>query len=200
VTKETKIHLITHRLSQHLAATPVASRTFAASSAAKAEEILAKEERHPNGSMPVKVPKQAWRPKVQMACEEPEELPDMSGNLDWLFKEHGEAGIEAKKESPVRDDLTHCAPKVHATEIDDNIQWRGCPPEHRTALRAIVEKLFEVFAQEGMQNHTRGFEFNIDAGKVEPPCCRQPQHEPHKSRVIVAPVEKLERKGIVEDN
>jgi hypothetical protein len=135
-----------------------------------------------------------------MACKEPEELLDTSGDLDWLFKENGEAGIEAKKESPLRDDLTHHDPKVHATEIDDNIQWRGHPPEHRTALQAIVEKLFNVFAQEGMQNHMRGFEFNVDAGEVKPTCCRQQQHGPHESRVIVAPVEKLERKGVVKDN
>jgi hypothetical protein len=57
-----------------------------------------------------------------------------------------------------------------------------------------------VFAQEGMQNHIRGFEFNVDTGKVKPVCCKQPQYVPHESRVITTMVEKLEKKGIVEDD
>jgi hypothetical protein len=135
-----------------------------------------------------------------MVYEEPEELLDTSGDLDWLFEEHGKVGIEDKKELPPRDDLILFNPEVHAKEIDDNIQWRGCPPEHQIVLRAIIEKFFDVFAQEGMQNHIRGFEFNIDTGKVKPICCKQPQYGPHESRVIVALVEKLEKKGIIEDD
>jgi hypothetical protein len=42
-------------------------RTFAASSAAEAEEKTAKEGRHTNGSTPATVPKRAWCPKMQMA-------------------------------------------------------------------------------------------------------------------------------------
>jgi hypothetical protein len=67
-------------------------------------------------------------------------------------------------------------------------------------LRAIVEKFFDVFAQEGMQKHVRGFEFNIDTGKVKPICCKQPQRRPHKSRVIMALVRKLKKKGTIEDD
>ena len=67
-------------------------------------------------------------------------------------------------------------------------------------MRAITEKFFNVFSQEGMQNHIRGFEFNIDTGKCKPICCKQPQDGPHKSWVILVLVEKLERKGIIEDD
>jgi hypothetical protein len=96
-----------------------------------------------------------------MVYEEPEETLDTGGDLDWLFEEHGEVGIQHKKELPPRDDIIKYDPEVHAKEIDNNVQWRGHPHEHRTVLRAIIEKFFDVFALEGMQNHVRGFEFNI---------------------------------------
>jgi hypothetical protein len=179
---------------------PPEPRSFAASSATEAEEKIARAGKHADGSTPVNVPKRIWRPKVRMVYEEPEELLDTSGDMDWLFEEHGKVAIEYKKDLPPRDDLIHYDPEIHAKEIDDNIQWRGCPPEHRIVLRAIIEKFFDVFAQEGMQNHIRGFEFNIDTGKVKPICCKQPQYGPHESRVIVALVEKLEKKGIIEDD
>ena len=51
-----------------------------------------------------------------------------------------------------------------------------------------------------MQNHIRGFEFNIDTGKVKSICCKQPQYGPHESRVIITLMKKLERKGIIEDD
>jgi hypothetical protein len=142
-------------------------RTFAASSATKAKETVAKEGKHANGSTPVKVPKRVWCPKVRMVYQEPEETLDTSGNLDWLFEEHGEGGIQHKKELPPRDDIIKYDPEIHAKEIDNNVQWRGCPPEHRIALRAIIEKFFDVFAQEGIQCHICGFEFNIETGTVQ---------------------------------
>ena len=59
-----------------------APRTFAASSATEAEEIIAREGKHANGSTTLRGPKRVWRPKVRMLYEEPEEILDTSGNLD----------------------------------------------------------------------------------------------------------------------
>jgi hypothetical protein len=63
-----------------------------------------------------------------------------------------------------------------------------------------MEKIFDVFAQEGMQKHIQGFEFNIVTGKVEPICCKPTHYGPHEGRVITALVEKLKKKGIIEDD
>jgi hypothetical protein len=101
---------------------PPEPRSFAASSATEAEENIAKKGKHADGSTPVNVPKRMWRPKVRMVYEEPEELLDTSGDMDWLFEEHGKVGIEYKKDLPPRDDLIRYNPEVHAKEIDDNIQ------------------------------------------------------------------------------
>jgi hypothetical protein len=174
--------------------------TFAASSATEAEGKLAKEGRHPDGSTPASAPKRAWRQKMRMECEETEALLDTSGDMDWLFETYGEAATEDKRAFPERDDLIIWDPATHAKEIDDNIQWRACPPEHQKTSRDIIERFLDGFAQEGMQNHIRGFELNIVTGQVKPACCKQPQHGPHESRVITAMVEKLEKKGTVKDD
>jgi hypothetical protein len=63
-----------------------------------------------------------------------------------------------------------------------------------------MEKFFNVFAQEGVQKHIRGFEFNIDTGKVEPICCKPTHYGPQERWVITALVKKLEKKGIIEDD
>jgi hypothetical protein len=51
-----------------------------------------------------------------------------------------------------------------------------------------------------MQNHIRGFQFNVDTGKVKPICYKQPQCRPHKSQAITAPVEQLQKKGAIDDD
>lgn len=49
-----------------------------------------------------------------------------------------------------------------------------------------------------MQQPIRGFEFNIDTGKVKPICVKPPRYGPHKQRVITLLIEQLQEKGIVE--
>jgi hypothetical protein len=147
------------------------------------KDKTAKEGRHPDGSKAVQASKRIWHLKVRMACKEPEALLDTSGDLDWLFEEHGRAVIKDKAALPLRDNLIVCNPEKHGKEFKKNIQWRGCPSEKQIVSRAIIEKFFDVFAEQGMQNHIRGFEFNINTGTVKPTCCKQPVHGPHESRV-----------------
>ena len=175
-------------------------KTFAASSATEAEELIAKRGQHPDGSTPVQVAKRAYRPKVRTVYEEPEELLDTSGDIDWLFEEHGTTLIHSKAELPPRDDLIRYDPVTRGPELDKNIQWRDCPSLLRPILREIIEKFYDVFSPDGMQKPIRGFEFNIDTGAVVPLCCKPPRYGPHEERVIRVLVEKLETKGIVEDD
>jgi hypothetical protein len=54
--------------------------------------------------------------------------------------------MQHKKELPPRDDIIEHNPEVHAMEIKDNVEWRGCPPEEPSmVLRAIIEKFFDIF-------------------------------------------------------
>jgi hypothetical protein len=71
--------------------------------------------------------------------------------------------------------------------------------QRQSALRAIIEQLFDVFAKEGMQKHIRGFKVNVDAGKVKR-ICKNTVFELHKSRVIMNLIEVLKAKGVVEDD
>jgi hypothetical protein len=76
--------------------------TFVASSATEAEEKIAKEGRCPNVSTPVAVPKRAWRPKTRMAHEQPKETLNASGDLDWLFEEHGKSGNRKQRRATTK--------------------------------------------------------------------------------------------------
>jgi hypothetical protein len=49
---------------------------------------------------PVKVNKQAWQTKIKTVYEEPEDILDTRGELDWLFKENSKAIIGTKKQTP----------------------------------------------------------------------------------------------------
>jgi hypothetical protein len=175
-------------------------RTFAASSATEAEETIAKKGCHPDGSTPVKVQKRVWRPKMQTVYEEPEDELDTSGDLDWLFKDNGKAIIQDKTALPPRTDLTHYRQTKHKKELEGSVQWRDCPDEHKGTIRSIIEAFWDVFNPDGMQRPVRGFEFNIDTGRMQPICCKEPTYGHHETRVIKVLVEQLESKGIIEDD
>jgi hypothetical protein len=176
------------------------AKTFAASSATKAEEKIAKLGKHPDGSVPVKVPKRIWRPQVQSRYEEPEDLPDTSADLDWLFHDYGKTVLQDKSALPPRDDVIEYDPAKHQKELETNIQWRDCPEEHKAEIREVIKQQWDVFCQEGMQRPIRGFEFNIDIGKVKPICVKLPRYGLHEQRVITLLVKQLKEKGIVEDD
>jgi hypothetical protein len=174
--------------------------TFAASSATEAEEEIAKLGKHPDGSVPVKVPKRIWRPQVQSRYEEPEDIPDTSGDLDWLFQDNGKVILEDKTALEPREDIIKYDPKLHQKELEENLQWRDCPEEHKKAIREVIEQQWDVFCQDGMQRPIRGFEFNIDTGKVKPICAKPPRYGPHEQRVITLLIDQLQDKGNVEDD
>ena len=64
-----------------------------------------------------------------MVYERPEALLDTSGDLDWLFEEHGWAVIEDKLALPPRNDLIQYNREKHLKEFEKNIQWQGCRGE-----------------------------------------------------------------------
>jgi hypothetical protein len=80
-----------------------------------------------------------------MVYEEPGELCT-SDDLDWLFEEHGRVSIN-RKGTAIRDDLIYYNPEVHAQERKTTFSVAR-PEEHRMVLRAIIERYFDVFAQE----------------------------------------------------
>jgi hypothetical protein len=159
-------------------------RTFGASLAAEAEETIAKEGRHPVRSTPVTVPKRAWCPKTQVAT--------WTGSLRNMEKWESKIKASCHQETiQCSTTLKHMPKKLMTTFIGTS---------DAVELRAIIEKFFDAFAQEGMQNHIRGFQFNINAGQAKPICCKQPQHGPHESQVIAALAEQLQKKGMIDND
>jgi hypothetical protein len=174
--------------------------TFAASSATEDEEKIAKLGKHPDGSIPVTVPKRIWRPQVKSVYLETPTALDPSENLDWLFQEHGETAITNTNTLPPRDDIIEYDPARYSQEFNANIQWRDCPPEHQAVIESIIKQYWDVFCQDGMQKHIRGFQYSIDTGTSAPICCKPPRYGPHESRVIDTLTKALEGKQLIEDD
>jgi hypothetical protein len=91
-----------------------------------------------------------------------------------LFKENGKVLIQDKKRLPPRNNIIEYDPALHAEEIERNIQWRDCPQDMQPIIWEIINKFYDMFAEDGMQKPIRGFEFNIDTGAIVPICCKPP--------------------------
>ena len=70
----------------------------------------------------------------------------------------------------------------------------------KSEVKAFIKEYWDVFAEGGLRNPIRGFEFQVDTGDSKPVCCKPPRYGKHKSAVMRRLVKKLEENGIVEDD
>ena len=172
---------------------------MAASTASEDDEKQAKD-LQAKGLKPVNMPKSPYRPKMPSIYIEPDIIPDTMEDLDHLFKEHGNTVYKSKAELPPRDDVITFDELRHLEEFEKNVQWRKCPDEFRKIFAEIIKEHWDVFDEEGMSRHIRGFEFHIDTGSSKPVSCKPPRYGPHESHAINRLVEVLEQKGLIEDD
>jgi hypothetical protein len=99
----------------------------------------------------VKVPEWLWWLQVQLRYKEPEDLPDPSADLDWLFQYKGRVILKGKIDLLPRDNIIKYDPKEVKKEVKTNIQLHECPEEHKTTIQEVIKHLWDVFCQEGMQ-------------------------------------------------
>ena len=154
-----------------------------------------------DGSKPVITEKRPYRPKPLSQYEEPAYLPDDDDTLEVLYRSGGVAISKAKAEVAERDQasIIKYDEAKHATELQKSIQWDDCPEERRSCIRELIKQHWDVFAQEGLKNHIRGFECHIDTGNAQPVCCKIPRYGPHEARVITQLARGLEDNGLIED-
>lgn len=176
-------------------------RILAASAATKEEE-QARVEVFEDGSKPVHPDKRVWRPRVQSDYIEPDTWEDELHHLDLLFGDYGKSLAIDKHEVPPRADgsVIKFDEEKHGSELSRNLQWRNCPKEHQASVKNLILRYWDVFAEEGIRYHIRGFEFHIDTGACKPVCCKAREYGAHESRVITKLVEKLEDNGLCEDD
>mmetsp|Transcript_13167 Transcript_13167/g.31418 ORF Transcript_13167/g.31418 Transcript_13167/m.31418 type:complete len:1848 (-) Transcript_13167:281-5824(-) len=173
-------------------------QTFAATSATKEEEEIARRGVLPDGTKPVQVAKRIWRAKAKNTYIEP--ATELNDNMNWLFEDLGRT--VAKERNPVtpRDDVIEYKEETYGKEFESQIQWRDCPTTWKPIFEAVIKSYWDVFAKEGMKRPILGYEFSIDTGEAKPTCCRQPRYGPHESRVMNKLVNELEKKGLIEDD
>jgi hypothetical protein len=172
-----------------------------AASAATKEEVEKEKEKMMDGSKPVLTEKRPYRPKPLSQYEEPAYLPDDDDTLEVLYRSGGVAVSKTKTEVEERDpaSIIRYDETKHATELQKSIQWEDCPNELRPCMSELIKRYWDVFAQEGLKNHIRGFECHIDTGNAQPVCCKIPRYGPHEARVITQLARGLEDNGLIED-
>jgi hypothetical protein len=174
--------------------------SFAASAATQEELDEAKRRREIEKSKPVKTERRIWRPQVTSQYKEPDCIPDPMSDLEILYKDFGKPLWATKNELPPRNDLIKFIPKIHGPELENNLQWKDCPENLRPRIKNIILEYWDVFAEEGVRKHIRGFQFHVDTGEVAPVCVKPPRYGPHESRVINELIDKLEANDIIEDD
>ena len=175
-------------------------RVLAASSATK-EDVNAAKQRMQDGSKPVVTEKRPYRPKPTSEYEEPSYLPDDDDTLEVLYRNGGIAVSKKKTEVSEREASTIIKydEEKHAATLKKSLQWDDCPEHLKPAILALVKKYWDVFAQEGLKNHIRGFVCHIDTGNAQPVCCKIPRYGPHEARVITQLARGLEENGLIEE-
>ena len=175
-------------------------RILAASAATK-EEVESAKQRMGDGSKPVVTEKRPYRPKPTSQYEEPSYLPDDDDTLEVLYRNGGIAISKTKQEVGERDpdSIIKYDEEKHAETLRKSIQWDECPDALRPQILQLIKKYWDVFAQEGLKNHIRGFICHIDTGNAQPVCCKIPRYGPHEARVITKLARGLEENGLVEE-
>ena len=176
------------------------TKSFAASSATKAEIEEAKQRAKKEKVKPVQPDRRIWRPKVASQYEEPDCFPDATEDLEILYKNFGKPLWTNKSTLPERKDIIKYDPDKHKEEFLRNIQWQDCPTSYRDKFERIIHQFWDVFAEEGVRKPIRGAYFHVDTGQIAPICTRPPRYGPHETRVINDLVEKLEQNDIIEDD
>ena len=155
-----------------------------------------------DGTAPVRPDRRIWRPRVKSQYIEPDMLSDELEHLDLLFKDYGRCLMQDKHHVEPREDasIIKFDSTRHEEELRRNLQWQKCPSEHQAAVKELIIKYWDVFAEEGIRHHIRGFEFHIDTGSCKPVSCKTREYGAHESRVIKKLVEKLLENGLCEED
>ena len=175
-------------------------RILAASAATK-EEVEQAQQRARDGSKPVSIEKRPYRPKPISTYQEPSYLPDEDDTLEVIYKSGGTAISRTIKEVEERDPTTIIKfdEQKHGATLEKSLQWDDCPTEMRGPIKELVKAYWDVFAQEGLKHHIKGFVCHIDTGNATPVCCSIPRYGPHEARVITQLTRGLEENGLIED-
>ena len=154
-----------------------------------------------DGSKPVVTEKRPYRPKPTSQYEEPAYLPDDDDTLEVLYRCGGTAVSKTNTDIGDRDpsSIIKYDEAKHGETLRKSVQWDNCPGHLREPILRLIKKHWDVFAQEGLKNHIRGFVCHIDTGNAQPVCCRLPRYGPHEARVITQLTRGLEDNGLIED-
>ena len=102
---------------------------LAANSSTKAE-LDNTQRKLKDGSNPVEIERQPYRPKLESTYVEPEDVPDAMDGFEFLHQHLGNVLYHHAGPLPPRNDIVVYNDELHKQELEASIQWMDCPPEH----------------------------------------------------------------------
>jgi hypothetical protein len=85
-------------------------------------------------------------------------------------------------------------------ELERNLSLKGCPDQLHEDIKQTIKDYWDVFCEQGLRCHIRGFTFSIDTGDSLTVCCRQPKYGPHESKIMRKLCGALDHNGLIEDD
>ena len=147
----------------------------------------------------IHIPKKVYRPKMPNIYVDPPFIPDELDGLEPLFRDYGPGLLKETKQLPPREDVIQFDEHQHAQQMDDNLNLKIVPEEHHGIIKSLVKEFWDVFSEEGLRKHIRGFQFTVNTGNARPVCCKLPRYGQHEARVMRDLLAKLARNNMVED-
>ena len=150
----------------------------------------------------IAAPKKVYRPPLTSNYKEPNLGPDLLENSEWIFEEHGKSLRQTADELPPRVDVIEfdLSNPGDMEELERNLSLEGCPVQLHDDIKQTIKDYWDVFCEQGLRRHIRGFTFSIDTGDTPPVCCRQPRYGPHEAKIMRKLCDALDDNGLIEDD
>ena len=143
----------------------------------------------------IRMPPKVYRPAIPSTYVEPANLPDPAEGLECLHRPLGHSLWRTREPPLLRNDIIMFNTSKHQRQLENNINWTGCKPENKRSIIRLVQSYWDVFAEEGLRNPIKGFQFVVDTGETKPICCRIPRYGMHEAPVIKKICEGLKHNG-----
>lgn len=154
---------------------------------------------NPSASFHIDIPPKQWRRKPEPAYQRPEdeELPD-----EWfIHRKYGKSLVNDNiVKPPPRTDLIHWSTD-QAPYLDANLNLGpNCTPDLASEIRTIIMENWDAFDPAGVRRPAFGVQFDIDTGKAQPVCVRQPNYGMHEKKIMLEQLDALRHNGMIVPN
>ena len=131
-----------------------------------------------------------------------EGVPDAAEVIDVLFKTIGKILYKERRQIDPQpaDDIINFNDAMNSKDLSNNLRWDDCPEEYRGDVINLITCHWDMFFEEGLRKHIRGYVFHVDTGDTKPICCQPPRYGKYESKIIKYLCDQLRHNGMIEDD